>query len=178
VSAAATPTRNYEISLQPFGLVVRSLDSAATSPVGETCYRVFHGRDSACPGCPAESPPAPGQGREVVVPSATAGNDIVWAQRVSARLVRVSARHLDDDLASKIADAQLIERGIRARLTWRERQVMRHVARGCGLLEIARLLGVSRSTAKFHSHNALRKLGAGSRGEVMRVLFLDSGSQS
>ena len=74
--------------------------------------------------------------------------------------------------------AQLIERGIRARLTWRERQVMRHVARGCGLLEIARLLGVSRSTAKFHSHNALRKLGAGSRGEVMRVLFLDSGSQS
>jgi DNA-binding NarL/FixJ family response regulator len=52
-------------------------------------------------------------------------------------------------------------------LTERERQVWRAVADGLSNAEIARTLFISVSTAKFHVHNLLRKLGLRSRSEAI-----------
>ena len=52
-------------------------------------------------------------------------------------------------------------------LTERERQVWRAVADGLSNAEIARTLFISVSTAKFHVHNLLRKLGLRTRSEAI-----------
>ena len=48
-----------------------------------------------------------------------------------------------------------------ARLTAREREVLRLRARGLGAGEIARELGISRETARKHLDNAVRATGTG-----------------
>jgi DNA-binding NarL/FixJ family response regulator len=54
----------------------------------------------------------------------------------------------------------------RARLTDRQKQVLRLLARGRTNKDIARQLGLSESTAKFHVASLLRALGADNRAEA------------
>lgn len=54
-------------------------------------------------------------------------------------------------------------------LTGRERQVLRMLADGLGNKEIAKQLGISEHTAKFHVAQILAKLGASSRAEAVAI---------
>ena len=54
-------------------------------------------------------------------------------------------------------------------LTIREKQVLRMMSDGLGNKEIAKALGVSDHTAKFHVSQVLAKLHASSRAEAVRV---------
>jgi DNA-binding NarL/FixJ family response regulator len=56
--------------------------------------------------------------------------------------------------------------GARAKLTDRQKQVLRLLARGRTNKDIARQLGLSESTAKFHVASLLRTLGADNRAEA------------
>lgn len=53
--------------------------------------------------------------------------------------------------------------------TPREREVLSLIAAGKNDLEIAALLGVSRTTAHFHAENARRKLGAATRAHAVAL---------
>jgi DNA-binding NarL/FixJ family response regulator len=57
-------------------------------------------------------------------------------------------------------------RSARAKLTDRQKQVLRLLARGGSNKDIARQLGLSESTAKFHVASLLRTLGADNRAEA------------
>jgi DNA-binding CsgD family transcriptional regulator len=54
-------------------------------------------------------------------------------------------------------------------LTAREREVLQLVAEGLPNKAIARQLGISEHTAKFHVGSLLGKLGAGSRTEAVTL---------
>jgi FixJ family two-component response regulator len=71
-------------------------------------------------------------------------------QRASARIVKKHAERL-------------------ATLTPRERQVLRHVAHGRMNKQIAFDLGISEITVKLHRSNVMRKMQAGSVGELIRA---------
>jgi DNA-binding NarL/FixJ family response regulator len=60
----------------------------------------------------------------------------------------------------------LAARSAKAKLTDRQKQVLRLLARGRTNKDIARQLGLSESTAKFHVASLLRTLGAENRAEA------------
>ena len=57
----------------------------------------------------------------------------------------------------------------RARLSPRERAVLEMLLQGATHAEIARELGISVRTSKFHQGNVLAKLGADSRADLLRI---------
>ena len=59
--------------------------------------------------------------------------------------------------------------GAEAELTLREGEVLGLVAEGLANKAIARRLGISEHTVKFHVAAILAKLGAGSRTEAVRL---------
>lgn len=87
-----------------------------------------------------------------------AAGDLAVSQRLTRTLARVMARdeHSEQDPA----------RALLARLTPRERRVLRALARGASNKEIARQLGVTEGTVKVHMRNLLRKTGLHSRVEA------------
>jgi DNA-binding NarL/FixJ family response regulator len=70
----------------------------------------------------------------------------------SAEMMRALVAHADD--------------GLEADLTVREREVIGLLAHGLTNREIGTRMFVSESTAKFHVHNVMRKLGVRRRAEV------------
>ena len=87
---------------------------------------------------------------QTLLDAVTAGIERDIAQRATARIVK-----------------QHVERF--ATLTPRERQVMRHVARGRVNKQIAFDLGISEVTVKLHRGNAMRKMHAMSAGDLIRA---------
>lgn len=55
--------------------------------------------------------------------------------------------------------------------TPREREVFELLIVGRGPVEIATALNIARSTAKFHLSNVLKKIGAESRADLLRILL-------
>ena len=86
--------------------------------------------------------------------------DILDAVRVA--LERDRARH----------ELQIQTQSLRSRydsLSDRERQVMRLVCAGLMNKQVAAEIGVSEVTVKVHRHNLMKKLGAGSLAELVRM---------
>lgn len=85
-------------------------------------------------------------------------------QWMSDRLSRLAsdAAELGAGALAGQADPELVER-----LTPREREVLRLLARGKTNLAIAQLLVVREGTVKYHVKNILRKLGATSRADAV-----------
>ena len=86
------------------------------------------------------------------------------------RAVMQGREFIDASLTSRLARLRR-RRGVRVaapQLSEREEEVLRHVVWGQGNKEIAALLGVSVKTIEVHKSNAMKKLGALSRLEVVR----------
>ncbi len=58
-----------------------------------------------------------------------------------------------------------------AKLSAREAQVLKEVLLGCSNPKIAAELNITVRTVKFHVRNLMSKLGADSRGQMMRIYF-------
>lgn len=73
--------------------------------------------------------------------------------------------------AAQRAEAAVVQRNVELfeTLTPRERQVLREVAHGRLNKQIAFDLGISEVTVKLHRGNAMRKMEAGSIGELIRA---------
>lgn len=168
--APAVGTRSYEIAARPFGELVWAQGEGEPVALGQPCFRVLHGRDAPCPDCPAVAPLRPGQTRVGVIVSGRGEPEIVSAQSVSGSAIRLTARRIDDALFAELVEAKLVEHAGRVALTHREIEVLHLLTLGRAPADVARTLGFSVSTAKFHVQNVLRKLGAESRVDLLRVL--------
>ena len=164
-------TRSYEIRMRPFGVLLWAQPvEGEPMPLDKPCYRVLHGRDAPCLECPALAPLRPGHTRVGVIVSGRGEPEIVSAQSVAKDAVRLTSRPIDDDLFAELVEAKLVEHAGRASLTQRELEVLHLLTLGRAPADVARALGFSVSTAKFHVQNVLRKLGAESRVDLLRVL--------
>jgi DNA-binding CsgD family transcriptional regulator len=170
--APGVGTLSYEITRTPFGglLWVRPEDGRPLS-LDQPCFRALHGRDAPCPDCPARAVLRPGGTRVGVIVSGSGEPEIVSAQSVAKDAVRLTARRVDGPLFAELVEAKLAEQAGRAALTQREVEVLHLLTLGRAPVDVARALGFSVSTAKFHVHNVLRKLGAESRVDLLRVLI-------
>jgi DNA-binding NarL/FixJ family response regulator len=88
--------------------------------------------------------------------------DAVFSPRLAGFVLDAFAAAPGERAPAKDADADLDQ------LTPREREVLRHIARGYMYKEIARTLGISVKTVEAHVSAVLRKLQLSSRHELSR----------
>jgi DNA-binding NarL/FixJ family response regulator len=95
-----------------------------------------------------------------------AGGDAVFSPRLAGFVLDAFAQDAvasDADATRQAADARDIDQ-----LTPREREVLRHIARGYMYKEVAQSLGISVKTVEAHVSAVLRKLQLSSRHELSR----------
>jgi DNA-binding NarL/FixJ family response regulator len=114
-------------------------------------------------------------GREALV-AATAQVVQATAQARRARAIEPPPHSIAIERAPLLHPVPRVEQAIdelaeHRRLSPRERIVLRYIALGYKYGEIGRELAISLSTVKMHVTNVRRKVGAGTRGELMRKMF-------
>jgi DNA-binding CsgD family transcriptional regulator len=97
---------------------------------------------------------ASGRPRTVVETGVALGLAPSEAVRVAAQIATVVKQALDGP-----------------KLTPKEREVLARIVEGDTNAELARVLGISAWTAKFHTANLLRKLGAKNRAHLVTLAF-------
>ncbi|MDQ7246158.1 LuxR family transcriptional regulator [Dongia sedimenti] len=93
------------------------------------------------------------------------GHNFLHHARKELASFALSAQHAHAAVYQSLADEYKTCQAVR--LTPRELECIRWVARGKTADDIALILGLSLATAIFHIRNATRKLGAGSRGQAI-----------
>ena len=84
------------------------------------------------------------------------------------RAIASGGSALEPRVAAKLVAAVGAPRGA-GPLTGREREVLRLIAEGLPGKQIARALGISERTVKFHTTSLLRKLGADNRAQAVAL---------
>jgi DNA-binding NarL/FixJ family response regulator len=95
-----------------------------------------------------------------------AGGDAVFSPRLAGFVLDAFAQ--DGATSGPGADVQVTEDHELDQLTPREREVLRHIARGYMYKEVAQSLGISVKTVEAHVSAVLRKLQLSSRHELSR----------
>jgi DNA-binding NarL/FixJ family response regulator len=91
-----------------------------------------------------------------------------------ARAVSVTAAggtYIDPTIARELAGAGGADRA--RRLTEREWEILRLLAKGLGNEEIGKALFISPATVRTHLRNAMDKLGASTRAQAVAIAFAD-----
>jgi DNA-binding NarL/FixJ family response regulator len=91
-----------------------------------------------------------------------AGGDAVFSPRLAGFVLDAFARERGEGEPPPASDQELDQ------LTPREREVLRHIARGYMYKEVALRLGISAKTVEAHVSAVLRKLQLSSRHELSR----------
>ena len=92
------------------------------------------------------------------------------------RAVTVTAAggtYIDPTIARELTGGGAIERAVR--LTEREWEILRLLARGLGNEEIGKALFISPATVRTHLRNAMEKLGASTRAQAVAIAFAEPG---
>jgi len=165
--------------------VATPIDDSGTllrmAPVGEApwdergsrpCYEKLYGRQTPCEDCPLL---ATARDRDMKTWIAVRFRDeadleVVTVKSVSAGVARLSVRQVSSHAQRAIHDAKIENVANKARLSARERSVLRYIAMGRSLDDMAKILGISPRTVKFHQANVLEKVGADSRQDLVRLI--------
>lgn len=102
-------------------------------------------------------------GADAYVLKGTPSTELLEAIRTVAR----GQRYLPAAIASELVDA--LRSPARARLTEREREILRLLAAGLANKEISARLGIAERTVKFHVSEILARLGASNRAHAVTV---------
>lgn len=168
----------YEVrtAAAEFGRMIRVSHAGSerfgASGPSRRCHEELFGRASPCTDCPVL------RGRARPQPTAIrrAGGSreayrIITARRIEAATATVSVRHVDGELLSLLVDARVARHAANADLSSREQDVLRYLLMGRQLGDVARILGISVRTVRFHQANLMRKLGVDSRVDLTRLLL-------
>ncbi|WP_223633668.1 PAS and helix-turn-helix domain-containing protein [Corallococcus sp. EGB] len=169
---------SYEISteLSSFGTlkaVWASGQARQEEMVGRPCFGAFAHRDAPCQDCPLTAS-SPGSWPHTIVrqaPEDTEGYEVVTATPTGAGTALVSVHTIGDDTLSGLFEAKVRRMASAARLSEREGDVLRYLALGRSPTDISTVLGITERTVKFHQANLLRKLGAETRYDLLRLFF-------
>lgn len=140
--------------------------SASRELIGRTCWEVFEHRDKPCGGCPVFT----GGGESGVLWETVGAYRAVRFSR-HATSAEVEVRAIEPIVVSDLIQEKLRRLAERAQLSGQQNRVLTLVSRGKSTKEIAAETGITQRTAKFHVTNLLRKLGVGSRVDVLRLLL-------
>lgn len=168
---------DYEIaaSVSDFGrLLGITYPSCATrfdyKPVAR-CYAVIGGRSTPCPSCPVLRPESEGWPRTAarrIGGTSDAAYEVVTAEAGQER-VRMRLRRIPESSVGAIYETKVRDLADAARLSTRERAVLKYLLMGRAIGDIASFLDISPRTVKFHQANVLEKLGADSRADLIRL---------
>jgi PAS domain S-box-containing protein len=171
---AGDMTYEIEGEDQSFGRLRRivSLGAVREFDAQRFCYEVIHRRPEPCPGCPARCEPASLPRTVVRSTGADDGTfEVVTAKRASPTAVQVDVRPFSHEQLTDLIRARVADLARRSRLSERERTVLDYLLLGRSLKDIATVLHVSVHTVRFHQDNLLRKLGADSRADLLRLIL-------
>jgi len=96
-----------------------------------------------------------------------AGGDAVFSPRLAGFVLDAFAQDTGSGAGASVESAAAEDREL-DQLTPREREVLRHIARGYMYKEVAQSLGISVKTVEAHVSAVLRKLQLSSRHELSR----------
>ncbi|MCY1030865.1 PAS and helix-turn-helix domain-containing protein [Corallococcus sp. BB11-1] len=169
---------SYEISteLETFGTlksVWRAGQMEHEDMVGRPCFGAFAHRDAPCQDCPLTAV-APMSWPHTIVRQASAaseGFEVVTATPTGVGTARVSVHTIGDTTLTGLFEAKVRRLARAARLSEREGDVLRYLALGRSPTDISTVLGITERTVKFHQANLLRKLGAETRFDLLRLFF-------
>ena len=166
----------YDVSLSPatFGLLRHRPEAGhqAFDEPAPRCHELFHGSSQPCADCPLLAPedaPWPrAAGRKA---AGSRQYRLVRAERSGGEWARVTVNLLPEASVSALLKAKVEALADQASLTDRERSVLAALLLGGSLGEIAKSLGITARTVKFHQQNLLGKLGADSRADLLRLVL-------
>lgn len=139
---------------------------------GEMCFTSRYDRARPCPHCPArELRPGERARTGVIRMTGEAWYDLVTARYVGPTVARVGVMRVTEDALSELLETRILRMAEEHELSERERVVLHLLLLGRSLREIGETLKISIRTVKFHQTNVLRKLGAQSRMDLLRVLL-------
>jgi DNA-binding NarL/FixJ family response regulator len=87
----------------------------------------------------------------------------------AVRLVAAGGSYLEPRVATQVIAQVQAPRRDALRLSEREREVLRLVADGMATKQVARSLGITERTVKFHVNSIFHKLGADSRAQAVAL---------
>ncbi|MFZ5446531.1 MAG: LuxR C-terminal-related transcriptional regulator [Myxococcota bacterium] len=165
---------HYEVSLDEAGRPAKLLRVVAAEPgkanleCGKPCWASIHGRDAPCERCPLTQQPF---GRAVVRLAAAQpfSAQLLSARRTRDDLATVTAVDVDEQTWSALVRQRIEAMAQRAKLSGRERSVLELLMVGRSLSDIAGEVGITERTTKYHQQNLLKKLGADSRADLLRL---------
>lgn len=148
---------------------VRSPRQGALAATGK-CFELIRGRSERCLGCPLPRIGSSGDRAFGLLDGEDGSYELVSARR-EGDVADVQRVRLSEDVVSALCGEKLRRLAQRALLSPREASVLELMVSGAPIKQIASVLAISARTAKFHSANLLRKLGAGSRLTLLRVVL-------
>lgn len=162
----------YEVLLEQESprRVSRSNSPEAPERDDRPCWKSVFNRESECPTCPVRRLGKMDRATVVVEADGQQEQTVMVAERRGAAAA-VTVFPIDSTLYSAIVQARVERLAREGRLSAREKEILELLVMGRSLEEIATATGITSRTAKFHQQNVLRKLGADSRVDLLRLLL-------
>jgi DNA-binding CsgD family transcriptional regulator len=173
--ALSQPVVSYEVETHGDDLraFVLAGSTVGTDRRARRCYEILTGSSHPCVGCPAlSSARSPSPRRETAVLETPLGPyRVAFAEPISDGRFRLQMVQLSEATVSSLQRAHIDRKARQAGLSRRELNVLDLLLLGRISAEIARALGITERTARFHVSNILAKLEADSRADLLRLLL-------
>lgn len=182
VSAGADMDYDVTVVGSDFGVVCRLCVDGEVVAVTETerrCYALLYGLEQPCADCPLRVDRHRNDWPRITVrqrrSSAPDGSslalEVTTAEPLDPTIVRLRVRTISERTLGAIHDAKLQQIAEQANLSQRERDVLRYLVMGRSIEDIATILDITQRTVKYHQANVIKKVGADSRVDLVRLLF-------